>query len=59
MGKTAFVLGSALAAAKEGYRGGMLSIEMSLRQVGLRLHGMGAPIDVHALKTGSLSQQGW
>ncbi|MEO6111608.1 MAG: replicative DNA helicase, partial [Nitrospiraceae bacterium] len=59
MGKTAFALGSALAAAKEGYRVGVLSIEMSRRQVGLRLHGMGAPIDVHALKTGSLTQAGW
>jgi replicative DNA helicase len=59
MGKTSFALGSALAAAKEGYRVGVLSVEMSRRQVGLRLHGMGAPIDVHALKTGSLSPQGW
>jgi replicative DNA helicase len=59
MGKTAFALGSALAAAKEGYHVGVLSIEMSCRQVGLRLHGMGAPIDVHALKTGSLTPEGW
>lgn len=59
MGKTAYALGSALAAAKEGYRVGIFSIEMSRLQVGLRLHGMGAPIDVHALKTGSLTSQGW
>lgn len=59
MGKTAFAIGSVLAAAKEGYRVGVLSIEMSRRQVGLRLHGMDAPIDVHALKTGSLTAQGW
>lgn len=59
MGKTSFALGSALAAAREGYRVGVLSLEMSRRQVGLRLHGMGAPIDVHALKTGALSPQGW
>ena len=59
MGKTAFALGSALAAAKEGYRVGVLSIEMSRLQVGLRLHGMGAPINVHALKTGSLTADGW
>lgn len=59
MGKTAFALGSALAAAKEGFRVGVVSIEMSRRQVGLRLHGMGAPIDVHALRTGALTQQGW
>lgn len=59
MGKTSLVLGSALATAKEGFHVGVLSIEMSLRQVGLRLHGMGAPIDFHELKTGSLTAQGW
>jgi replicative DNA helicase len=59
MGKTSFALGSALAAAREGFRVGMLSVEMSAHQVGLRLHGMAAPIDVHALKTGALSAQGW
>jgi replicative DNA helicase len=59
MGKTAFALGSALAAARAGFHVGMLSIEMSCRQVGLRLHGMGAPMDVHALRTGSVTPQGW
>ena len=59
MGKTALALGSALAAAEKGYHVGLLSIEMSRLQVGLRLHGMGAPIDVHALKTGSLTPEGW
>jgi len=59
MGKTSFALGSALAAAREGFRVGVLSVEMSARQLGLRLHGMGASIDVHALKTGALSPQGW
>jgi replicative DNA helicase len=59
MGKTAFALGSALAAARAGYRVGFLSLEMSSLQLGLRLHGMGAPIDVHALKAGSLSPEGW
>ena len=59
MGKTSFVLSSALAAAQAGFHVGMLSLEMSRLQVGLRLHGMGSPIDVHALKTGTLSQEGW
>ncbi|UVT18987.1 MAG: replicative DNA helicase [Nitrospira sp.] len=59
MGKTSFVLGSALAAAQSGFHVGVLSLEMSRLQVGLRLHGMGAPIDVHALKTGSLTSEGW
>lgn len=53
MGKTALALGSALAAATAGFRVGLLSIEMSRRQIGLRLQGMGTPIDVHALKTES------
>lgn len=59
MGKTSFALGSALAAAKEGHRVGVLSLEMSRRQLGIRLFGMGAPLDVHALKSGSLNSQGW
>ena len=59
MGKTAFATGSVLAAARAGYRVGVLSIEMSARQVGLRMHGMAGPLDVHALKTGSLTPQGW
>jgi replicative DNA helicase len=59
MGKTAFAIGSVLAAARAGYRVGVLSIEMSRRQVGLRFHGLAGPLDVHALKTGSLTAQGW
>lgn len=59
MGKTSLALGSGLAAAQAGYHVGVLSLEMSRLQVGLRLHGMGAPLDVHALKTGSLSPEGW
>jgi replicative DNA helicase len=59
MGKTSFALGSALAVARAGHRVGVLSLEMSRRQLGIRLHGMGAPIDVHALRTGKLSHQGW
>lgn len=59
MGKTSFVLGSALAAAQAGFHVGVLSIEMSALQVGLRIHGMGASLDVHALRTGSLTHEGW
>lgn len=59
MGKTAFVLGSALAAARAGFKVGFFSLEMSRLQIGLRLHGMGAPLDLHALKTGTLTSQGW
>lgn len=59
MGKTAFALGSAVAAAKHGSRVGLLSLEMSRRQLGIRLHGMEAPLDVHALRTGHLAPEGW
>lgn len=59
MGKTAFALGSAVAAAKHGARVGLLSLEMSRKQLGIRLHGMEAPIDVHALRTGRLAHEGW
>jgi replicative DNA helicase len=59
MGKTAFALGSAVAAAKHGSRVGLLSLEMSRRQLGIRLHGMEAPLDVHALRTGRLAPEGW
>ncbi len=59
MGKTAFALGSAVAAAKHGARVGLLSLEMSRRQLGIRLHGMEAPLDVHALRTGRLAPEGW
>lgn len=59
MGKTAFALGSAVAAAKHGARVGLLSLEMSRKQLGIRLHGMEAPLDVHALRTGRLPHEGW
>jgi replicative DNA helicase len=59
MGKTSLGLGWGLAAANAGYTVGLISLEMSRRQLGLRLHGMGAPIDVHALRSGKLSPEGW
>ncbi len=59
MGKTALALGSALAAARAGFKVGLFSLEMPRLQIGLRLHGMGAPLDLHALKTGTLTPQGW
>lgn len=59
MGKTSLALGSALAAAHAGYSVGVLSIEMSSQQIGIRMIGMTASIDVHTLKTGTLSQEEW
>ncbi|MEQ1793632.1 MAG: replicative DNA helicase [Nitrospira sp.] len=59
MGKTSLVLGSAYAAAKQGYRVGFFSVEMSRLPIGLRLCGMLASIDIFKLKTGKLSPQEW
>lgn len=59
MGKTGFALGSALSASKAGHKVGLFSLEMPRLQIGLRLHGMGASIDLHALKTGHLTPEGW
>jgi replicative DNA helicase len=59
MGKTGLALGIGMSAAQAGHSVGFFSLEMSRRQIGLRMHGMGAPIDVHALRTGSLTPQGW
>lgn len=59
MGKTSLAIGSALAAAHAGYNVGVLSLEMSSQQIGIRVIGMAASIDVHTLKTGTLSQEEW
>jgi replicative DNA helicase len=59
MGKTSLALGTALAAAEQGFRVGIVSIEMSQLQLGQRLHGMKGSIDIHALRTGALNQDGW
>lgn len=59
MGKTSIVLGAALNAAKNGAHVGIISLEMSRIQLGLRLLAMGAPLDVHALRTGRIAQEGW
>jgi len=59
MGKTSFALGTALAAAKAGYRVGILSLEMSRLQLGLRLHAMQAPVDLHSLRSGRMPSEGW
>ena len=59
MGKTSLALGIVDAALKKGYRVGLFSLEMSRIPIGLRLCGMLASIDIHALKTGTLSKQQW
>jgi replicative DNA helicase len=59
MGKTSLALGTALAAAEQGFHIGIVSLEMSQLQLGQRLHGMMGSIDIHALRTGALGQAGW
>ena len=59
MGKTSFVLGSAVAAAKQGAKVGVISLEMSRLQLGIRLVSMEAPLNVHALRSGALKSDGW
>lgn len=59
MGKTSLILGSAVAAAKQGFRVGVVSLEMSCRQLGIRMLGMEAPLDVHALRSGAIKHEGW
>lgn len=59
MGKTSLALGSAVTAAEHGFKVGLVSLEMSRHQLGQRLHGMKGSLDVHALRTGRLTQDGW
>lgn len=59
MGKTSFALGTAMAAAQAGYRVGIVSIEMSRVELGLRLHAMQASVDLQGLHTGCMSREGW
>lgn len=59
MGKTSLALGAALAAAEGGFKVGVVSLEMSRHQLGQRLHGMKGSLDVHALRTGRISPDGW
>jgi replicative DNA helicase len=59
MGKTALALGSAVAAAERGFKVGVVSLEMSRQQLGQRIHGMKGNLDIHALRTGRLTSDGW
>ena len=59
MGKTSLALGSAVAAAEQGWKVGLVSLEMSRHQLGQRLHGMKGSLDIQALRTGRITQDGW
>ncbi len=59
MGKTALALGAAVAAAERGCKVGLVSLEMSRHQLGQRLHGMKGNLDIHTLRTGRITSEGW
>jgi replicative DNA helicase len=59
MGKTSLALGIARHAAERGFRVGVISLEMSDIQLGLRLCGMEASIDLQALRMGRLTPTEW
>lgn len=57
MGKTSFLCGCALAAADAGKAVAIVSLEMSAKQLGIRLIANMAHVDVFALMNGRLSNQ--
>ena len=60
MGKTAFALNIAQAAAVKGFANVLLfSLEMSKEQLGQRLLAMEAKIDMQKIKTGNLERKDW
>lgn len=54
MGKTAFMCGAAIAAAKAGYHVAISSLEMSKRQLGIRMVALEAKTDVFMVNNGRL-----
>ena len=59
MGKTALSLSMAATASRSGYSVGFFSLEMSRKQLGMRLLGAQASVDIHSLKTGQLTRVEW
>lgn len=57
MGKTAFMCGAAIAAAKDGYHVAISSLEMSKRQLGIRMVALEAHADVFMVNNGRLRSQ--
>lgn len=57
MGKTAFMCGAAIAAAKAGYHVAISSLEMSKRQLGIRMVALEANADVFVVNNGRLRSQ--
>jgi len=59
MGKTAFMCGAAIAAAKVGYHVAISSLEMSKRQLGIRMVALEAKADVFLVNNGRLRGDGF
>jgi replicative DNA helicase len=59
MGKTALMCGAALAAAKAGYAVAVSSLEMSTRQLGIRMLAIESKTDVFAVNNGRLTSHGF
>lgn len=59
MGKTSFGLGCLIGAAEAGYHVAFVSLEVSCVQLAVRLLGMQAPLDVHELRCGRITHEGW
>ncbi|MCG8351020.1 MAG: replicative DNA helicase [Chloroflexales bacterium] len=58
MGKTSLALSMAYTQAMDGYRVGVISLEMSGEQLGQRLLAMHADLDLRALRTGRIADLG-
>ena len=59
MGKTSFGLGCLIGAAEAGHHVAFVSLEMSYTQLAVRLFGMQAPLNVHELRCGRVTPEGW
>jgi len=57
VGKTAFALNLARAAAAAGYPAGIFSLEMNRKQIGKRLAAAESGIDLNKIMTGKMSEQ--
>ena len=58
MGKTALAAGAAVAASGYGSKVGIISLEMSVLQLGLRFLSMGAGVNLSALRRGDVATSG-
>lgn len=56
MGKTAWMLSAAMNAARQGYRGGIVSAEMSAAQIAQRAVSGASDVSTYKLRTGALTQ---